>query len=151
MAAERQPTGRTKQGGGIMALMDEMKHDVEMELAELKRDEAEQQADYEKLVKDSATARKAKMREKTGLQEALAKVDEKLDIRKGAKKGYEEEIGSLSSKIAALHDQCDFLLDNYDVRKKARTMEIEGLARSEAVLSGAKGEGFGLVQKRLRG
>merc|ERR550537_344124 len=146
--AAEQPAGRVKQGGGVMALMDEMKKDVEVELAELKKEEEHGQADYEKLVKSSAAERKAKMREKTGLLEALAKVDEKLDIRGGALKGYEEEVVSLSEKQTALHDQCDFLLSNYDVRQKARTQEIEGLARSEAVLSGAD---FDLHQKRLRG
>ena len=40
----KQPTDRTKQGGGIMALMDEMKHDLELELAELKHDEEESRA-----------------------------------------------------------------------------------------------------------
>merc|ERR1719482_1461846 len=82
----KQPTDRTKQGGGIMALMDEMKHDLELELAELKH----------------------------------------------------EEVESIDAKLTALHGQCDFLLDNYDERKKARAQEIEGLSKSSAVLQGAK-------------
>ena len=35
---------RSKQGAGIMAIMDEMKHDIELEVAELKHDEEESEA-----------------------------------------------------------------------------------------------------------
>jgi len=134
----KQPTDRTKQGGGIMALMDEMKHDLELELAELKHDEEESQADFDKLTEESNKSIKQKKKEITGRQEAKARVDEKVDIQTNVKKGYDEEVESIDAKLTALHGQCDFLLDNYDERKKARAQEIEGLSKSSAVLQGAK-------------
>jgi len=134
----KQPTDRTKQGGGIMALMDEMKHDLELELAELKHDEEESQADFDKLTEESQKSIKQKKKEITGRQEAKARVDEKIDIQTNVKKGYDEEVESIDAKLTALHGQCDFLLDNYDERKKARAQEIEGLSKSSAVLQGAK-------------
>jgi len=42
-----------------------------------------------------------------------------------------------------LHKSCDFLMDNFDTRKKARTDELEALDKAKAVLSGAD---FSLVQ-----
>jgi len=134
----KQPTDRTKQGGGIMALMDEMKHDLELELAELKHDEEESQADFDKLTEESQKSIKQKKKEITGRQEAKARVDEKIDIQTNVKKGYDEEVESIDAKLTALHGQCDFLLENYDERKKARAQEIEGLSKSSAVLQGAK-------------
>jgi chromosome segregation ATPase len=135
---QTQPTDRTKQGGGIMALMDEMKHDLELELAELKHDEDESQADFDKLTEESNKSIKQKKKEITGRQEAKARVDEKVDIQTNVKKGYDEEVESIDAKLTALHGQCDFLLENYDERKKARSQEIEGLSKSSAVLQGAK-------------
>merc|ERR1719181_161042 len=132
----KQPTDRTKQGGGIMALMDEMNH--ELELAELKHDEEESQADFDKLTEESQKSIKQKKKEITGRQEAKARVDEKIDIQTNVKKGYDEEVESIDAKLTALHAQCDFLLENYDERKKARAQEIEGLSKSSAVLQGAK-------------
>merc|ERR1719399_469605 len=124
---QTQPTDRTKQGGGIMALM-----------AELKHDEEESQADFDKLSEESNKSIKQKKKEITGRQEAKARVDEKVDIQTNVKKGYDEEVESIDAKLTALHGQCDFLLDNYDERKKARAQEIEGLSKSSAVLQGAK-------------
>merc|ERR1719305_821024 len=107
-AGAKQPTDRTKQGGGVMALMDEMKHDLELELAELKHDEEESQTDFDKLTKESNTAVKNKKKSITARQEAKARLDEKIDIQTNVKKGYEEEVSSLQAKLDALHNQCDF-------------------------------------------
>jgi chromosome segregation ATPase len=145
---KQQPAERAKGGAGIMAIMDEMKHDIELELAELKHNEEESQADFDKLSTESGKAVKNKKKEITGRSEAKAAVDEKISIQTGVKKGYDDEVTSLSEKLAALHEQCDFLLENYEERKKARAQEMEGLSKSKAVLEGAKLE---LAQKNLRG
>jgi len=135
---KQQPAERGKAGAGIMAIMDEMKHDIELELADLKHNEDESQADFDKLSTESGKAVKNKKKEITGRSEAKAAVDEKISIQTGVKKGYDDEVTSLNEKLAALHEQCDFLLDNYEERKKARAQEMEGLSKSKAVLQGAK-------------
>jgi chromosome segregation ATPase len=140
---------RTKQGAGIMAIMEEMKHDIELEVAELKHDEDESQADFDKLSTESSKATKDKKKEVTGREEAKAAVDEKIQIQTGVKGGYDDEVTALDEKLKALHEQCDFLIENYEKRKEARAQEMEGLSKSKAVLQGAK---FDLAQTRsLRG
>merc|ERR1719238_739544 len=47
------------------------------------------------------------------------------------------ELEALNKEIAALHNNCDFLEKNYDVRKTARGNEIDALGKAKAVLSGA--------------
>merc|ERR1719482_1358996 len=140
---------RTKQGAGIMAIMQEMKHDIELEVAELKHDEDESQADFDKLSTESGKATKDKKKELTGREQAKAAVDEKIQIQTGVKGGYDDEVAALDEKLKALHEQCDFLLENYEKRKEARAQEMEGLSKSKAVLQGAK---LDLAQTRnLRG
>jgi chromosome segregation ATPase len=140
---------RTKQGAGIMAIMDEMKHDIELEVAELRHDETESQADFDKLTEESGKATKDKKKEVTGRETAKAAVDEKIQIQTGVKGGYDDEVSALDEKLKALHEQCDFLLENYEKRKEARAQEMEGLSKSKAVLQGAK---LDLAQtKNLRG
>ena len=39
--------------------------------------------------------------------------------------------------IESLHAECDFLVKYFDVRKEARTGEIDSLVKAKAVLSGA--------------
>jgi len=128
---------KSKEGTGVIGLMDEMKHDIELELAELKHDEEEQLNDYTAVETESNLAIKDKKKEITGRLESKARTDEKTDIRRNVADDYQSEIDSLTDKLGALHEQCDFLLENYDTRKKARGQEIEGLAKSKAVLQGA--------------
>merc|ERR1719238_2405064 len=47
------------------------------------------------------------------------------------------ELEALNKEIAALHNNCDFLEKNYDVRKTARANEIDALGKAKAVLNGA--------------
>jgi hypothetical protein len=140
---------RTKQGAGIMAIMEEMKHDIELEVAELTHDEQESQADFDKLTEESSKATKDKKKEVTGRETAKAAIDEKIQIQTGVKGGYDDEVTALDEKLKALHEQCDFLIENYEKRKEARAQEMEGLSKSKAVLQGAK---LDLAQTRnLRG
>ena len=39
--------------------------------------------------------------------------------------------------ISQLHAECDWLIQYFDVRKEARTGEIDALGKAKAVLSGA--------------
>merc|ERR1719313_2475198 len=63
--APAMPSGEYKkneQSGGVIAMMDQMIRDVEMDMQEAKMDEAEAQKDYEETMKDGATRRKKIMR-----------------------------------------------------------------------------------------
>merc|ERR1719316_2285500 len=44
---------------------------------------------------------------------------------------------ALKEYVANLHKECDFLLQNFDARKTARTNEIEAIKKAKAVLAGA--------------
>lgn len=48
------------------------------------------------------------------------------------------ELSSLSALSANLHQQCDDLISNFDLRQTARSEEIDALRASKAILSGAK-------------
>jgi hypothetical protein len=47
--------------------------------------------------------------------------------------------------IGNLHGECDWLLKYFDVRKEARTGEIDALGKAKAVLNGAD---YSLVQTK---
>jgi len=44
---------------------------------------------------------------------------------------------NLQQYIAQLHGSCDFIVQNFDLRKAARENEVESLKNAKAVLSGA--------------
>merc|ERR1719497_232883 len=54
-----------------------------------------------------------------------------------------KELMATVEYIGQLHAECDWLIKFFDVRKEARTGEIDALGKAKAVLSGAD---FSLVQ-----
>jgi len=96
------------------------------------------QADYETFVKDSnnlikelSTSITEKTKSKAGAEsEKVSAETEKL--------AAENELVSLSEYKADLHEQCDFILKNFDVRQKARLQEQEAIQEAKGILSGSK-------------
>jgi len=48
-----------------------------------------------------------------------------------------DQKATLEGYIADLHQSCDFILGNFEVRREARTAEQESLVNAKAVLSGS--------------
>merc|ERR1719515_541436 len=108
----------------VLAMMDEMIKETEMDTADVKRDEEEAQKDYEEMMNDSATKRTedselivTKEAEKTSHLEDL-----KENHRTNSK-----EIDILETKIEETEDICDPVFAHYDAKKEERTKEVEGI------------------------
>jgi len=132
-----------EESGGVIAMLDMMKADVAKETQEMEFQEKDSQHDYESMVNDAAAKRAA---DTTSIQEkTAAKADLEADlIRNGdQKKAEEAELMATKEYIQSLHGDCDWLLENYEMRKGARANEIDALKSAKAVLSGAD---FSLVQ-----
>merc|ERR1712183_551509 len=95
--------------------------------AEAIRSEEDAQKAYEDIVNKS---------------EPKAKAESDLVETKEAKEDTLLELEQLSNYNAELHQSCDFVMKNFDVRQTARDEEIEALKQAKAILSGAKFEEF---------
>ncbi len=71
-----------------------------------------------------------------------AKAESELVEAKEAKEATMLELEQLSNYNAELHQSCDFVMKNFDVRQTARDEEVEALRQAKAILSGAKFEAF---------
>jgi len=98
------------------------------------------QADYEKFVADSNTMIKnleaaitAKTKATAAARADSAEAEEDLQ-------NTNDELESLAQYTADLHNQCDFVLKNFDIRQKARNQEMEAIRAAKAILSGAGGK-----------
>merc|ERR1740127_104729 len=84
--------------------------------------------------------------DKTG---AKAETEGELEDNKESKGSKLTEAMETAKYLGGLHEECDWLLSNFDARKAARTGEIDALGKAKAVLSGAD---YSLVQTgSLRG
>jgi len=122
---------------GVLALMDNLAKELSDSIAEAKHDEETSQRDYESLMARSQATRQKNVESITNKEAAKADLDTKAERAKEAKASQEIELQNVKEYIGKLHSSCDFLLENYDLRKAARSNEQDSLANAKAVLSGA--------------
>merc|ERR1719440_1188997 len=102
---------KNSKSAGVMGMMDDIVRDLEMDVKDMEYDE------------------------KTA---AKAETEGKLMETKEARAGSAEDVKLAATTITDLHASCDFIMQNYDMRKEARANEIDSLKNAKAVLSGAK-------------
>merc|ERR1719181_2669423 len=111
-------------------MMDMMIADVEKEMTVATAEEKDAQADYEKFMKDSADKRAEMSKSMTDKESAKAETEAALEQHKSDKYSATKEMAETMQYIAALHSECDWLLQYFDARKEARTTEIEALGKA---------------------
>jgi len=139
-----------EESNGIIAMMDSLTKDLDKEMTEAEVTEKDAQGDYETFMQDSATKRAEDSKTLTDKQGALASLETSLGEQKAEKTSTEKTLGATNEYIASLHAECDWLVKYFDMRKEARSTEINALGNAKAVLSGAD---YSLVQtqsSRLR-
>merc|ERR1719258_107955 len=71
---------------------------------------------------------------------AQADLDTKIEETKEKKVNQETTLENIKQLLLDLHAKCDFIIENFDMRKAARETEKEGLDNAKSVLSGANFE-----------
>merc|ERR1719498_1206836 len=125
---------------GVIALMDMLLKELQDGIVEAENEEKTAQKDYERLMSESQESRATMVDSITSKEVAKADLDTKIEATKEKKSSEEAQLESLKQTLAQLHADCDFLVENYDLRKAARENEVEGLKNAKSVLSGANFE-----------
>jgi len=122
---------------GIMELLSMLANESELQIVEAKHGEKSAQASYETLMTESQASREAKANAIADKETERVRLLEVLGEAKDEKDGDQAELKALVDNLAALHESCNFLVTNYDFRKKARSDELDGLKQGLSVLSGS--------------
>mmetsp|Transcript_19983 Transcript_19983/g.45520 ORF Transcript_19983/g.45520 Transcript_19983/m.45520 type:complete len:697 (+) Transcript_19983:67-2157(+) len=128
--------------GGVMGLLTQIINDAKAMEAETIRSEEDAQKAYEDFVKETNGSIETKSKEIVDKSEIKAKAEMDLVDTKEAKESTMLELEQLSNYNAELHQSCDFVMKNFEVRQTARDEEVEALRQAKAILSGAKFEEF---------
>jgi len=129
-----------KKGGksnSIMALMDMLTKELESDRQAAEHEEKTAERDYTELVADAQESRAQETKSITTKEASKANLEGVLEDTKADNVIKGDQLAQTNSYIAELHSSCDFIVANFEVRKEARTNEIEGLKSAKAVLSGA--------------
>ncbi|CAK0901762.1 unnamed protein product, partial [Prorocentrum cordatum] len=111
---------------------------IDMTTTEAETEEKDAQADYEALMADAGTKRAADSKALTEKSMAKAHGEESLQSEEENKKDLTVQLMETTQVISNLHAECDWLIKYFDVRKAARTEEIESLDKAKAVLNGVQ-------------
>jgi len=128
---------KSGQSAGVLGLMDMIIKDLMSSSKDVKFEEQTAQTDYNKLMVSSADSRAANAKAITNKEAAKADVESKLDEAKESHRNTVQDLQQIKNYINDLHVSCDFIQENFDVRKEARANELDSLKNAKAVLSGA--------------
>jgi len=121
---------------GVMMMLQHLIADAKEMEAESTAAEREAQQDYEDFGKETIAALATKDKELQDQAEQKAKLSERMVQARQSEEGAEAEVQNLAGLKADLHETCDFLVENFDARQKARADEVEALLEAKSNLSG---------------
>merc|ERR1719359_382749 len=124
-------------GTGVIAMIDLLKADLEKEITEMELTEKDAQEDYEGFMKDSAEKRAMDSKAITDKEGSKADLEDELLSNQEALKGEQVKLMETEKYIMELHQECDWLLQHFDLRKEARASEVDALKKAKDVLNGA--------------
>jgi len=124
--------------GGVLDLIQQIISDAKAMEAEAIRSEEDAQKAYEDFVKETNNSIEAKSRDIINKSEEKAKSETALVEANKEKDAVMLELEQLSNYNAEVHQSCDFVINNFDLRQAARDQEVEALRQAKAILSGAK-------------
>jgi len=138
-------------GGGVINMIDLIVADVDKENQTMEVDEKDAQSDYESFMGDSSDKRAQDSKAITDKTAAKAETEGELESDTDSKKSKMLEAMGTAKYLGGLHEECDWLLSNFEARQAARTGEIDALGKAKAVLSGADYSLVQIASFRLRG
>jgi len=142
---------KSEESNGVIGMIDLLIGDLTKEMTEAETTEKDAQGDYEQAMTDSAEKRSTDSKSLADKQKAKADTNADMEAHSEEKAATTKTLMATLEYVASLHAECDWLLQYFEVRKEARTGEIESLTTAKSVLSGAD---FSLVEtghRSLRG
>jgi chromosome segregation ATPase len=128
---------KSEESNGVIGMIDLLVKDLDKEMTVAEAEEKNAQEDYEQTMKDSQEKRTQDSKSITDKEGAKAELQASLEKAKGDEKSATKELGATLEYIHSLHTECDWLMKYFDVRKEARSSEIDALGKAKDVLSGA--------------
>merc|ERR1719178_282194 len=136
----------SKHGGGniVVSLLQSIIAESEDVEKKALNAENEAQKTYEEYISDSNASNTAASESIASKSGSMAKAEKDKIQATESRDATIQDLLLLGEHNAALHQDCDFLIKNFDVRQSARAEEIESLFNAKAIFSGAN---LGFLQK----
>jgi len=133
---------------GAVAMIDLLVKDLDKDMQEAEVEEKSSQQAYDEMVADAKEKRTSDSRSLTSKGASKADLQADLEAAKDTLKSSKVEAMATGKYMSNLHAECDWLVQYFDVRKEARSGEVDALTKAKAVLSGAD---YSMLQTRAAG
>merc|ERR1711957_831539 len=138
---------KSEESNGVIAMMDTIIKDLDKEMTVAEAEEKDAQADYEQTMTDSAEKRASDSKTAADKKGVKADTQAALEGHSDEKASASKELAATLQALDALNGECGWMLKYFDIRKEARTSEIDALGKAKAVLNGAD---YSLLQFQSR-
>mmetsp|Transcript_62374 Transcript_62374/g.97064 ORF Transcript_62374/g.97064 Transcript_62374/m.97064 type:complete len:699 (-) Transcript_62374:53-2149(-) len=128
--------GRKSESQGIIEILAMLAEDLENEMSESRKDDADAQAKYEEQNTALQKTLDAQTNTKISLEEQLAALEEKIDATESYKSGKENDESAENGQKKALETDCAWVKTHFESRREKRKTEIQGLVDAKAFLAG---------------
>jgi hypothetical protein len=139
------------QSGGIVSIIENIKQDLEEEMAKGKDDEAKALQAYKDTLKESQESMDAMEKKIASMEVEIADttklVADKQETYDGKKKTHDTN----DAYLKEIATECDWMDENFEPRKTARDSEIQGLDDAKGALAGEKQAALIVTAKRMVG
>jgi len=122
---------------GVIAMIDLLIKDMKKNIVESQGEEKDAQSEYEHFMAESSEKHAAAAKAVSAKESAKADSEASLLKHNKEHKTATAKAMANAEYLQGLHTECDWLLQNFDVRQQARASEVDSLKKAKAVLSGA--------------
>jgi len=122
----------------LIFLFNTIKGDVERQKMTLENEDKLGQAEYEMFVSNANEKKRLYTKSLGASNAAKAEMEAQIQRCHAEMRSQEKMLASLKQEIFDLHQKCDFLVKNFDLRIDARASETQSLLRASGIISEAQ-------------
>jgi len=124
-----------QESGGVIALMNEFKTDLKMDMTAAEAEEKHAAEDYIRVMEDAKETRTADTKSLNEKKKVKAELDVKLTDDKEAHALLDKEIMALELYLVKTHATCDFIMKHFDERHEGRINEEVNLEGAKTIVT----------------
>merc|ERR1719375_262392 len=109
---------------------------MEKDKQKAKAEEDKAQKNYEDEKTESEDQIQSLRADVSTLETTKGEKEEDIESTKGSRKTRKQELDNFMQKMADAEVGCDYIALNFEVRKKNRDTELDGLTKAKAILEG---------------
>jgi hypothetical protein len=128
--------GKSQESGSIVTILTLIAEDIAKDKQEAKTAEDKAQATYEREKQESEDQIQSLRADVSTLETTKGEKEEDIESTKGSRKTKKQELDNFMQKMADAEVGCDYIALNFEVRKKNRDVELDGLTKAKAILEG---------------